>query len=204
MCERYPTLSLRMGLTPKILGCTVFVHEDNPKDKFSPLAIKCVFVGYSLTQKGYKCYHPPSRKFYVYACVTFHEDDRYYKEVSIEISTTRSEDRYTSAGDNWTTMYHLEPIEEDLMEHEEDEEEHESDDLRGGIGGEVNPEVETEDISSQEENEKSHEQGIDQVDTPQEAIEGLRLSEEIRDVNDNGLPIALRKGKRACTQKKDY
>ena len=101
-------------------------------------------------------------------------------------------------------MYDLEPIEEDLMEHKEDEEEHESDDIRGGIGGEVNPEVETEDISSQEENEKSHEQGTDQVDTPQEAIEGLQLSEEIRDVNDNGLPIALRKGKRACTQKKDY
>ena len=40
--------------------------------------------------------------------------------------------------------------------------------------------------------------------TPQEAIEGLQLSDEIRDVNDNGWPIALRKGKRACTQKKDY
>ena len=52
MCERYPALSLKMGLTPKIFGCTAFVHEDNPRDTFSPLAIKCVFVGYSPTQKG--------------------------------------------------------------------------------------------------------------------------------------------------------
>ena len=70
-------------------------------------------------------------KFYVSASVTFHEDDRYYKEGSTEISTTRSEDRYTAAGDTWTTMYDLEPIEEDLMEQEE-EEEHESDELEGG------------------------------------------------------------------------
>ena len=143
MCERYPTLSLRMGLTPKIFGCTVFVHEDNQKDKFSPRAIKCVFVGYSPTQKGYKCYHPPRRKFYVSASVTFHEDDRYYKEASTEISTARNEDRYTSTRDNWTTMYDLEPIEEDLIENREDREEHESNDLREGTGGEVNPEVET-------------------------------------------------------------
>ena len=204
MCERYPTLSLRMGLTPKIFGCTVFVHEDNPKDKFSPRAIKCVFVGYSPTQKGYKCYPPPSRKFYVSASVTFHEDDRYYKEASKVISTTRNEDKYTSTGDNWTTMYDLEPIEEDLIENREDEEEHESDDLREGTGGEATPEVETEDILSQGENEKSHEQRTDQVDTPQEAIEGLQPSDEIRDANDNGWPISLRKGKRSCTQKKDY
>ena len=205
MCERYPTLSLKMGLTPKIFGCTAFVHEDNPRDKFNPRAIKCVFVGYSPMQKVYKCYHPPSRKFYVFASVTFHEDDRYYKEGSTKISTTRSEVRYTSAGDTWTTMYDLEPIEEDLMEQKEEEEEHESDELRGGgTGGEVNPEVETVDTSSQEENEKSHEQGTDQVGTPHEAIEGLQLSDEIRDVNDNGWPIALRKRKRAYTQKKDY
>ena len=107
-------------------------------------------------------------------------------------------------GDTWTTMYDLEPIEEDLMEYEEEEEEHESDELRGGTAGEVNPKVETEDASSQEENEISHEQGTDQVATPQEAIEGLQPSDEIREVNDNGWPIALRKGKRACTWKKDY
>ena len=132
MCKRYPTLSLKMGLAPKIYGCTAFVHVDNPRDKFSSRAIKCVFVGYSPTQKVYKCFHPPSRKFYVSASVTFHEDGRYFKEGSTEISTTRSEDRYTSAGDTWTTMYDLEPIEEDPMEPHEEKKEYESDELRGG------------------------------------------------------------------------
>ena len=40
--------------------------------------------------------------------------------------------------------------------------------------------------------------------TPLEAIEGLQSSDEIRDVNDNGGPIALGKGQSACTHKKDY
>ncbi|KAL6328809.1 hypothetical protein AAG906_003826 [Vitis piasezkii] len=33
--------------------------------KLDPRALKCVFLGYSSTQKGYKCYHPPSKRFYV-------------------------------------------------------------------------------------------------------------------------------------------
>lgn len=34
-------------------------------------AIKCVFVGYSPTQKGYKCYNPNFRKFLVSCDVSF-------------------------------------------------------------------------------------------------------------------------------------
>lgn len=42
------------------------------------LALKCVFIGYSLTHKRYKCYHPPSRKFFVNMGVTFWEFEPYF------------------------------------------------------------------------------------------------------------------------------
>ncbi|RDX90893.1 hypothetical protein CR513_27200, partial [Mucuna pruriens] len=38
------------------------------------------FVGYSSTQKGYRCYHPPSKKFLVSRDITFHEDKAYFKQ----------------------------------------------------------------------------------------------------------------------------
>lgn len=41
--------------------------------KFDPCAIKCVFVGYSMTKKGYKCFHPSSSRFYISKDVTFYE-----------------------------------------------------------------------------------------------------------------------------------
>uniref|UniRef100_A0A2N9EG31 Integrase catalytic domain-containing protein n=1 Tax=Fagus sylvatica TaxID=28930 RepID=A0A2N9EG31_FAGSY len=42
------------------------------RTKLEPRALRCVFVGYALHQKGYRCYHPPSRKLYVTLDVTLH------------------------------------------------------------------------------------------------------------------------------------
>ena len=41
---------------PKVFGCVCFVRDHRPSvGKLDPRAVKCVFVGYSSTQKGYKC-----------------------------------------------------------------------------------------------------------------------------------------------------
>ena len=41
-----------LHLDPKILGCTVFVHiPKHNRNKFSPCAVKCVFLGYGKTRK---------------------------------------------------------------------------------------------------------------------------------------------------------
>ena len=38
----------------KIFGCVCYVHILGPRsDKLDPRSIKCVFIGYSRTQKGY-------------------------------------------------------------------------------------------------------------------------------------------------------
>ena len=77
LSQFYPTLSTTNNLIPKVFGCVSFVHIHN-HGKLDPRAIKCVFLGYSSTQKGYKCYHPSSKKNYVSADVTFNENESYF------------------------------------------------------------------------------------------------------------------------------
>lgn len=51
---------------PKVFGCTCFVHEyRSSAGKLDPRAIKCIFVGYSPTKKGYRCWCPAEKKFFV-------------------------------------------------------------------------------------------------------------------------------------------
>ncbi|RDY12088.1 hypothetical protein CR513_03165, partial [Mucuna pruriens] len=61
------------------LMCVAFVHSHNPhRGKLDPKAIKCVFIGYPSNKKGFKCYHPPSRRFFVSMDVTFHETHSFF------------------------------------------------------------------------------------------------------------------------------
>ena len=56
-----------------------FVRDHNPAcEKLDPHTLKCVFVGYSRTQKGSKYYHPPFRKLFVSMDVTFFESQLYF------------------------------------------------------------------------------------------------------------------------------
>nr|XP_009802348.1 PREDICTED: uncharacterized protein LOC104247899 [Nicotiana sylvestris] len=53
-------------LPPRIFGSTCFVHNLAPwKDKLAPRALKCVFLGYSRVQKGYRCYSPDLRRYLI-------------------------------------------------------------------------------------------------------------------------------------------
>uniref|UniRef100_A0A2N9EHC7 Integrase catalytic domain-containing protein n=1 Tax=Fagus sylvatica TaxID=28930 RepID=A0A2N9EHC7_FAGSY len=43
------------SVPPRVFGCVSFVHNHSPnRDKLDPRAHKCIFLGYSRTQKGYR------------------------------------------------------------------------------------------------------------------------------------------------------
>ena len=47
----------------RIFGVIAYVHiPDEKRQKLDPKSEKFVLVGYSLEQKGYKCYNPSTRK----------------------------------------------------------------------------------------------------------------------------------------------
>ena len=85
--NRTPTAAIH-GMTPeerytgrkpdishlKIFCCIAYVHvPDELRSKLDPKAEKCIFIGYSLQQKGYRCYNPSTRKFTVSRDVVFDE-----------------------------------------------------------------------------------------------------------------------------------
>ena len=86
----FPHSRLGAHLPLRVFGFTVFVHAHAPKrNKLDPGALECVFLGYSSTQKGYKCYDPISQKLYVSLDVTFFEHTPYYSLQGESVSEAR-------------------------------------------------------------------------------------------------------------------
>src|SRR5205807_2679006 len=74
-----PSYHKSEGLPPRLFGNVCFVHNIAPsRGKLDPRALRCVFIGYSSTQNGYRCYHPPSRRTYVSYGGTFWERVPYF------------------------------------------------------------------------------------------------------------------------------
>jgi len=68
-------------IPPKVFGCTCFVRDHRPTvRKLDPQAVKCIFIGYSSGQKGYKCWSPSLRRTFVSVDVTFRESVPFYGE----------------------------------------------------------------------------------------------------------------------------
>ena len=66
-------------LPPRVFGCTCFVHIFTPgQDKLSAKATKCIFLGYSRLQKGYRCYSSQTHRYFLSADVTFFEDSPFF------------------------------------------------------------------------------------------------------------------------------
>jgi hypothetical protein len=70
--NRTPTTTVH-GMTPKekftskkpdvshlkVFGYIAYVHvPDEKRSKLNPKVEKCIFIGYSLEQKGYRCFNP--------------------------------------------------------------------------------------------------------------------------------------------------
>lgn len=67
------------NVKPKVFGCTCFVYlHTGQKDKLSAKSIRCIFVGYSRTQKGHCFFSPSMKKRFVTSDVTCFESCPYY------------------------------------------------------------------------------------------------------------------------------
>ena len=90
--KKYPEVKLKTGLPVKIFGCIGYVYSSAHRtDKWSTKGLKCVFVGYSTTQKGYKLYHPITKKYIVSKDVVFDENQFFYKPIRHIQSTPTSD-----------------------------------------------------------------------------------------------------------------
>ncbi|MCO5579765.1 hypothetical protein L7F22_033625 [Adiantum nelumboides] len=70
----------------KVFGCVCYVHvPKEARKKMESKAVKCIFLGYLVEKKGYKCYDPMTRQVYVSRDVKFCEHEPWYKPKSLTI-----------------------------------------------------------------------------------------------------------------------
>jgi hypothetical protein len=68
----------------RVFGCIAYVHVPDEKiSKLDPKVEKCIFIGYSLEQKGYRCFNPSTRKLQVSKDVVFNEMVSWYPPLKI-------------------------------------------------------------------------------------------------------------------------
>jgi hypothetical protein len=68
----------------RVFGCIAYVHvPDEKRSKLNPKAKKCIFIGYSLEQKRYRCFNPSTRKLQVSKDVVFDEMVSWYPPLKI-------------------------------------------------------------------------------------------------------------------------
>ena len=64
-----------------VFGCVCFVHiPQEVRTKMEPRSEKCIFIGYSMEQKRYKCYNPITKEVRVSRDVVFDELRPWYED----------------------------------------------------------------------------------------------------------------------------
>ncbi|KAI4376250.1 hypothetical protein MLD38_014035 [Melastoma candidum] len=95
----YATLfSLINGHTPdysllRPFGCLCFPYTGYlTRHKLSVKVVSCVFLGYSDSHKGYRCYDPITERLYISCHVRFQEDTFPYRDLLLRHPTTSPDD----------------------------------------------------------------------------------------------------------------
>ena len=71
-------------IPPRVFGSTCFVHNLSPGlDKLSARSLKCVFLGYHRSKKGYRCYSHTLQRYLISADVTFFESVPYFASTQV-------------------------------------------------------------------------------------------------------------------------
>ncbi|KAG7585690.1 Reverse transcriptase RNA-dependent DNA polymerase [Arabidopsis thaliana x Arabidopsis arenosa] len=171
------------------------------RNKLEPKSVKGMFIGYSITQKGYKCYIPETKKVLVSRDVKFVESKGYYEDKNwedIQDLTHSPSDRANnlriilerlgvsnSQGHTNSPNPNPEPTQQqETPQHEEEEHLQEEENIQANIQenileeGEIPSDHEEETTLSEEENlsTSDHHEGS----TSQEAPIALRRSERLK------------------------
>ena len=188
--KAFPTVRLFSGLPARSFGCAVFVHQDI--GKLEPRGLKCVFIGYSGTQKGYRCYHLPSQRFFTSADVVFNEEETYFtQENDCTTDPSKKEQVDLEFLRYWGQVQISEPKRRiEVIPNNCDTE-----------SGEMNQGAEIE-VERQTIHEMTEDDDNDEGDNSLQATEVEDVStSEVQDTlvdDDLSWPIALRKGVRTC------
>lgn len=79
LLDAFPYCLLLPEVPLKTFGCVAYVYiQSQFRGKLDRRSIKCVFLGYSGSQKGYKCFCPNTRKMYITLDVIFDENTTYF------------------------------------------------------------------------------------------------------------------------------
>jgi hypothetical protein len=74
----FPSHSL-FPIEPHIFCCTCFIRDVQPGvSKLDPKSLKCVLLGYSRLQKGYRCYSPELDRYLVSSDISFFETTPFF------------------------------------------------------------------------------------------------------------------------------
>ncbi|RVW39236.1 Retrovirus-related Pol polyprotein from transposon TNT 1-94 [Vitis vinifera] len=163
-----PTVVL---LPPQIFGCVAFVHlHKNQRTKLDSCAVWCIFVGYATRQKGYRCYHPTTKRTYVTMDVTFLESETFF---SSSVSTSSLQGEIRDEELNWWTW---QGFEDNPVQMSDGNEAVISEEMR------YNPDIiqEAASESSEAENEEPH-SSVPEVPSPENTPE---VSSPITPIND--------------------
>ena len=77
------------------------------RTKLESRPMKCVFVGYNTTQKGYKAYHPSTKRFFASMDVIFHEHKMFFPLKTFHSSPQRGCDLEVQNHDRLDQRYQV-------------------------------------------------------------------------------------------------
>lgn len=69
----------------RVFGCLAHMSVHSPY-RLSPRALHTVFIGYPMTQKGYRLYDPVTRQFHISRHVVFTENQFPFAQISSQTS----------------------------------------------------------------------------------------------------------------------
>ena len=73
------SLPTMLMLLSRIFWCVAFVHlHKDQRTKLDPCVVRCLFLGYGLHKKGYRCHDPLANRTYITMDVTFLESETFY------------------------------------------------------------------------------------------------------------------------------